>query len=144
MRKALVLPLLLLLLPPVDWEKERSEILQRHRDLVQINTVYGNETKVVDYLKKVLDEEGIPYKIFAKDPNRENLVARLKGSGSKRPLLIFAHTDVVAVQPEKWRVDPFSAVQRLLHRCRRTAESRNGRAGAAGPPGSDCPTRSPA
>ena len=36
-------------------------------------------------------------------------MARLKGNGSKRPLLILAHTDVVGVQPEKWPVDPFSA-----------------------------------
>jgi Acetylornithine deacetylase/Succinyl-diaminopimelate desuccinylase and related deacylases len=36
-------------------------------------------------------------------------VARIKGNGSKRPLLILAHTDVVGVQPEKWPVDPFSA-----------------------------------
>jgi Acetylornithine deacetylase/Succinyl-diaminopimelate desuccinylase and related deacylases len=44
------------------------------------------------------------------NPNRANLVARLKGNGSKRPLLILAHTDVVGVQREKWPVDPFGAV----------------------------------
>src|ERR1051326_740948 len=84
--------------PQVDWPKERAEILQHYRNLIQINSVYGNETKVVEYLKKVLDAEGIPSKTFVADPARANLVARLKGNGSKRPLLIFAHTDVVAVQ----------------------------------------------
>ena len=58
----------------------------------------------------MLDAEGIPSKTFALDPNRANLVARLKGNGSKRPLLILAHTDVVPVQREKWPVDPFGAV----------------------------------
>src|SRR5262245_16140607 len=96
----------------VDWEKEKTEILQHYRGLVQIDTQYGNETKVAEYLKKVLDAEGIPSKIFAKDPNRANLVARLKGNGSKRPFLILAHTDVVAVQKEKWPVDPFGAVMK--------------------------------
>jgi acetylornithine deacetylase/succinyl-diaminopimelate desuccinylase-like protein len=95
----------------IDWEKEKTEILQHYRALVQINTSpQGNETKVVEYLKKVLDAEGIPSKTFALDPNRANLVARLKGNGTKRPLLILAHTDVVGVQTEKWPVDPFGAV----------------------------------
>ncbi|HYR41819.1 MAG TPA: M20/M25/M40 family metallo-hydrolase [Terriglobia bacterium] len=98
--------------PAIDWEKEKPEILKHYRALVQINTVYGNETKVVEYLKNVLDAEGIPSKTFALDPNRANLVARLKGNGSKRPLLILAHTDVVAVQKEKWPVDPFGAVMK--------------------------------
>jgi acetylornithine deacetylase/succinyl-diaminopimelate desuccinylase-like protein len=98
--------------PAVDWEKEKAEILQHYRALVQINSVYGNETKVVEYLKKVLDAEGIPSKTFALDPTRANLVARLKGNGSKRPLLLLAHTDVVAVQTEKWPVDPFGAVMK--------------------------------
>ena len=96
----------------VDWQKEQAEILQHYRNLVQINTVYGNETKATEYVKRVLDAEGIPSKTFALDPNRANLVARLKGNGSKRPLLILAHTDVVAVQPEKWPVDPFGAVMK--------------------------------
>ena len=96
----------------INWEKEKAEILQHYRALVQIKTPYSNETKVVEYLKKVLDAEGIPSKTFALDPNRANLVARLKGNGSKRPLLILAHTDVVDVQPEKWPVDPFGAVMK--------------------------------
>src|SRR5437762_6648574 len=96
--------------PADDWEKQKAEILQHYRALVQIDTTYGNETKVVEYLKKVLDGEGIPSKTFAKDPNRANLVARLKGNGSKRPLLILAHTDVVGVQREKWPLDPFGAI----------------------------------
>jgi acetylornithine deacetylase/succinyl-diaminopimelate desuccinylase-like protein len=107
-----VLALLLGQGPAVNWEKEKAEILQHYRTLVQIKTPYSNETKVVEYLKKVLDAEGIPSKTFALDPNRANLVARLKGNGSKRPLLILAHTDVVDVQPEKWPVDPFGAVMR--------------------------------
>src|SRR6186997_2107493 len=97
--------------PSIDWEKQQPEILRHYRALVQINTSSppGNETKVVEYLEKVLSAEGIASKIFALDPNRANLVARLKGNGSKKPLLILAHTDVVGVQREKWPVDPFGA-----------------------------------
>ena len=93
-----------------DWNTLRPEILQHYRSLVQIDSTSGHETLVVDYLKKVLEAEGIQTKTFAQDPNRANLVARLKGNGSKRPLLILAHTDVVGVQKEKWPVDPFGAV----------------------------------
>jgi acetylornithine deacetylase/succinyl-diaminopimelate desuccinylase-like protein len=96
----------------VDWDKLRPEILQHYRSLVQIDSTAGNETKVVDYLKKVLEADGIPTKTFALDPKRANLVARLKGNGSKRPLLILAHSDVVGVQREKWPVDPFGAVMK--------------------------------
>src|SRR3954465_633699 len=94
----------------VNWESARSEILQRYRDLVQLDTTAGHETRAVEYLRKVLEAEGIPTQTFALDPARANLVARLKGSGSKRPLLILAHTDVVGVQRDKWPVDPFGAV----------------------------------
>ncbi|HEY1308259.1 MAG TPA: M20/M25/M40 family metallo-hydrolase [Vicinamibacterales bacterium] len=93
-----------------DWEKLRPEILERYRDLVKIDTTAGRETVAVEYLKKVLEAEGIATQTFALDPKRANLVARLKGNGTKRPLLILAHTDVVGVQREKWPVDPFAAV----------------------------------
>jgi len=96
----------------VDWEKLFPEILEHYRALVQIDTTAGHETLAVDYLRKVLEREGIPTSTFALDPNRANLVARLKGNGSKRPLLILAHTDVVGVQRDKWPVDPFGAVMK--------------------------------
>ena len=94
----------------LDWNKLQVEILERYRALVMLDTTSGHETLAVDYLKKVLEAEGIPTKTFAMKPNRANLVARLKGNGSKRPLLILAHTDAVGVQREKWPVDPFGAV----------------------------------
>src|SRR6516225_2166476 len=98
--------------PAVNFEHQKAEILRHHRALIQIDTSNppGNETKAVEYLKKVFDAEGIPSQIFALDPMRANIVARLKGNGSKRPLLILAHLDVVGVQREKWPVDPFAAV----------------------------------
>src|SRR5216110_2467325 len=98
--------------PGVDWQTLRPEVLARYRDLVQLDSTAGHETLVVDYLKKVLEGEGIATQTFALDPKRANLVARLKGNGSKRPLLILAHTDVVGVQREKWPVDPFGAVMK--------------------------------
>jgi acetylornithine deacetylase/succinyl-diaminopimelate desuccinylase-like protein len=71
----------------------------------------GNESIAVDYLKSVLDREGIETKVFALDPKRANLVARVRGNGKKRPLLIMGHTDVVKVDPAKWTHPPFSATR---------------------------------
>src|SRR5262245_2443024 len=100
--------------PAVDWEKLRAETLAHYQAVVRINTSNppGNETAVVHYLTDVLEREGIPYKIFAQEPSRANLVARLSGNGSKRPILIMGHTDTVGVQPEMWPVDPFGAVRK--------------------------------
>jgi len=97
-------------IPTINWDAQKTEILQHYRDLVQLDTRAGNETRAVDYLKRVLEAEGIPTKTFALDPARANLVARIKGNGSKRPILILAHTDVVGVQMEKWPLDPFGAI----------------------------------
>jgi hypothetical protein len=99
-------------IPAINWEKNQAEILERYRALVGIDSRAGNETRVVEYLKKALEAEGIATETFALEPARANLVARLKGNGSKRPLLILAHTDVVGVQREKWPVDPFGAVMK--------------------------------
>jgi acetylornithine deacetylase/succinyl-diaminopimelate desuccinylase-like protein len=98
--------------PTVDWKAQQAETLRHYRALVQIDTSNppGNETAAVNYLKGVFDAEGIPVKTFALQPARANLVARIKGNGSKRPVLIMAHTDVVGAQREKWPVDPFGAV----------------------------------
>lgn len=98
--------------PAIDWQKRKAEVLEHLRALIQLDTTTppGNETKAVEYLQKVLQAEGIPVKTFALVPNRANLVARIKGNGNKRPLLIMAHTDVVPVDRSKWPVDPFGAM----------------------------------
>jgi acetylornithine deacetylase/succinyl-diaminopimelate desuccinylase-like protein len=94
-----------------DWNKVNEETLRHYRALIQIDTsgAPAFEAPAVEYLKKVLEAEGIAVEVFAKDPKRPNLVARIKGNGAKRPVLIMAHTDVVGVQPEKWSHPPFSA-----------------------------------
>ena len=72
----------------VDLQKEKTEILTHYRSLVQIDTSSppGNETKAVEYLRNALEAEGIATKTFALVPERANLVARLKGNGSKRAI----------------------------------------------------------
>jgi len=98
--------------PPIDWKAVEAETLRHFQALVRIDTSNppGNETRAVAYLKQVLDKEGIAYEEFSGDPNRSNLVVRVKGNGSKKPILVMGHTDVVTIDPKKW-VDhgPFSA-----------------------------------
>ena len=97
---------------PIDWKAVEAETLQHFQALVRIDTSNppGNETKAVEYVKGVLDKEGIPYQVFAGDPKRANLVARIKGNGKKRPILVMGHTDVVTIDPKKWiEHGPFSA-----------------------------------
>jgi acetylornithine deacetylase/succinyl-diaminopimelate desuccinylase-like protein len=88
-----------------------AETLQHFQALLRIDTQSppGNETRAVEYLKQVFEKEGIPYQVFAKDPARANIVARIKGNGKKRPLLIMGHTDVVTIDPAKWTHPPFGA-----------------------------------
>ncbi|MBP1716325.1 MAG: peptidase, partial [Deltaproteobacteria bacterium] len=99
---------------PVSWDRVEKETLDHFLALVRTDTSSppGNETRVAEYLKGVLEGEGIPAKLLALDPKRANLVARIRGNGSKRPILVMGHTDVVGVQREKWSVDPFAAVRK--------------------------------
>src|SRR5271167_1077531 len=68
----------------------------------------GNESSVAQYLKQVADSHCISCDLIGNDTNRQNFVARLKGSGRGRPLLLMAHSDVVPVERKDWTVDPFS------------------------------------
>jgi acetylornithine deacetylase/succinyl-diaminopimelate desuccinylase-like protein len=98
----------------VDWAKVHAQALQHYMALLRIDTTNppGNETQAAKYLHEVLLKEGIPSKLLALEPERANLVARIKGNGRKRPILVMGHTDVVGVQREKWSVDPFAAVRK--------------------------------
>ena len=98
----------------MDWRKLEPEILANFTTLLKIDTSNppGNETQAANAIKAILEREGIPCKLFALDPARANLVARIKGTGKKKPMLIMGHTDVVGVQRDKWTVDPFAAVNK--------------------------------
>ncbi len=80
-------------------------------DLVRLDTTNppGNETKAAEYLKQVADANGIPAELLGDDPKRKNFVARLKGSGKSKPLLLMAHSDVVPADRSQWTTDPFGA-----------------------------------
>jgi len=95
--------------PTPDFNKAREEVVSILSGFVKIDTSNppGNETKGAEYLKSILDREGIPSEIFEMEKGRGNIVARLKGNGKKRPLLLMGHIDVVGVEREKWTVDPF-------------------------------------
>ncbi|HNP62967.1 MAG TPA: M20/M25/M40 family metallo-hydrolase [Woeseiaceae bacterium] len=97
----------------VDWDQAGAEAVGHLVELIQIDTSNppGNETKAVEYLEGVLELADIGSQTYAIDPERANLVARIKGNGSKRPILMMGHTDVVGVQPDKWYADPFSGLR---------------------------------
>ena len=96
-----------------DWTAVQAETLAHFQSLVRLDTADppGNEKPAADYLVGVLQHEGIPFEVFAREPHRPNVVARLTGTGRKRPLLIMAHMDVVSVDAKKWAHPPFGAVR---------------------------------
>jgi acetylornithine deacetylase/succinyl-diaminopimelate desuccinylase-like protein len=99
--------------PSPDWKSIEAETLRHFQELVKFDTSDppGREAPAAEYLKKVLEQEGIPAELIEVEPGRPNVVARLKGSGAKRPVLLMGHTDVVNVDPKKWTHGPFSATR---------------------------------
>jgi acetylornithine deacetylase/succinyl-diaminopimelate desuccinylase-like protein len=97
----------------IDWGSVERETMEHFQAVVRIDTSDppGNERPAAEYVQQVLDRAGITTKVFELEPNRVNVVARLKGNGSKRPLLLMGHTDVVNVDPAKWTFPPFSATR---------------------------------
>ena len=87
--------------------------MQHYQAVLRIDTRNppGNEHLVAEYLKGVLEKEGIPAQIVGSDMNRPNLIARLKGNGKKRPLLIMGHSDTVTTDEAKWTHPPLSATR---------------------------------
>ena len=91
-----------------SYEDLAVQLLRRY---LQIDTTNppGNELRAALFYKEVLAAEGIPVEIDEFAPGRANLLAVLKGSGAKRPLILANHMDVVPADPTRWSVPPFSA-----------------------------------
>jgi acetylornithine deacetylase/succinyl-diaminopimelate desuccinylase-like protein len=94
-----------------DWPEVEKESLANLVALIKLDTSQpqGNEIIAARYLQQVLDQQGIPSTIYESVPTRASIVARLKGSGERDPLLLLGHLDVVTVERENWTFDPFSA-----------------------------------
>ena len=95
-------------------QKSQEEAVQFLAELIKLDTQDppGNESQVAHYIEGVLKKDGIDSEILETVPGRASIVARLKGNGSKKPLLIMGHEDVVPVDRARWTVDPFAAMQR--------------------------------
>lgn len=95
----------------LDWEAASAEALAHLKALLRIDTTNppGNERPAADYLATALAAEGIDFEIVESLPGRASLVARLRGSGERAPLLLNGHLDVVPADAEHWQHPPFSA-----------------------------------
>ena len=87
------------------------------KDLIVINTTdsVGSTTKAAEAMAARLRAAGFPegdVRVLGPNDRKGNLVARLRGSGAARPLLLLAHLDVVEARREDWSVDPFTFLEK--------------------------------
>ncbi len=96
--------------PKIDWPKYQDMSVDLMQKYLRINTSNppGNEIETAKWFKAIFDQNGIPNEIFEYKPTRANIIARLKGNGSKRPIILLSHMDVVTADASAWDVDPFS------------------------------------
>jgi len=95
---------------PPDWQATGAEAIRTIQEYVRINTSNppGDVLKAADFLTGILQREGIPVKRYDSGPGRSIVVARLKGTGTAKPLLLLNHMDVVPTDPSRWKHDPFA------------------------------------
>ncbi len=88
----------------------RDEAVELLQALVRLDTVNppGNETVAAELLRDYLVENGIACELYAKVPERANLVARIPGRGDGPRLALLSHTDTVPADPTEWQADPWS------------------------------------
>jgi len=96
--------------PKIDWPHYQDMAVDLMQKYLRINTSNppGNEIETAKWLKALFDQNGIQNEIFEYKPMRANIIARLKGNGSKRPIILLSHMDVVTADASAWVIDPFS------------------------------------
>ncbi len=97
----------------LDWTAVSAESLALFKELLRIETVNppGNERPAAERLARLFAAEGIEHTLVEKSRDRTSIVARLRGEGTRGPLLLNGHLDVVPVDREHWTHDPFGAVE---------------------------------
>ena len=88
----------------------RDEATELLRELLRLDTVNppGNETQAAELLRDYLEAAGVAVELYARIPERANLVARIPGRGEGPSLLLLSHTDTVLADPAEWSLDPWS------------------------------------
>lgn len=96
----------------MDWDQLLKEATHYLQEYLRIDTVNppGNEVEGARFFKNIFDAESIPCQVFEPSPGRGSLLATLKGTSKKRPILLLNHIDVVPVEKERWTVDPFEGI----------------------------------
>ena len=94
-----------------DWKAVEAEAIKTIQSYVRIDTSNppGDVTKAADFLVGIFEREGIPVTRFESGPGRSIVLARLKGRGAAKPILLLHHMDVVPTDPSRWQHDPFGA-----------------------------------
>ena len=87
------------------------------KELIEINTTdsVGNTTTAANAMAKRLKDAGFPtadVQVLGPNDRKGNMVARLRGTGAKKPVLIIGHLDVVEAKREDWTTDPFQFVEK--------------------------------
>jgi len=90
-----------------------------YKQLIEIDTTHdhGSTTKAAEAMAARLVAAGVPaadVKVIVPPnaPTKGNLLARLRGTGGKKPILLLAHLDVVEARKEDWTTDPFRLVEK--------------------------------
>ena len=88
-----------------------------YEELIEINTTdsVGDNTAAAEAMARRLEEAGFPkedVRVLVPHPKKGNLVARLRGSGTRPPILLLAHLDVVEALPSDWSFDPFTFLEK--------------------------------
>src|SRR5437764_9907201 len=87
----------------------RQEVTELLQELIRVDTTNppGNETRAAELLRDYLEDSGVSCELYARIPERANLVARIPGRGDGPRLLFLSHTDVVLADAAEWAADPF-------------------------------------
>jgi len=121
--RSLLLALVILVLPGCGHAAGRTasprpeqaaEMRALLAELIAVDTSNppGNEAAAARVAERWLREGGIESRLFEPAPGRAHLVARLKGNGRARPVLVLAHLDTVPAVREEWASDPWTLTER--------------------------------
>ena len=89
----------------------RAETIATLQTIIRFDTTNppGNELPLAVHLESILRREGIETQLLRSAADRAQVIGRIRGDGSRRPVILLAHMDVVGVERASWSFDPFAA-----------------------------------